>query len=578
MLKLPIHKITELEGKISLTEWEKKISEYKETSDTKKHKKWTTLIHNGPVFPKEYKPLPNNIKVKYNGKKVDLDNTDIDNKFNLTAEESSILLLGLVKRFKVDSPSEMPEYAKKNFMKDWKKILGKDHVIKDLNKVDLSMIEEYLEEKKQSKKNMTKEEKKQEIDDKNDVNKLYGYALYDGYKVATKSSIEPPIAFFSSAELKHYNKDNDKDSNYLSGKLKKRILPTDVIINGSSIPECFFKGKPCNWGEVKKDTFIEWFASWRDPVTGDFKYTVIQRSKSILVSSRDQDKFETARELKKKIEKIRKKYMVDLHSNDKNLKLKALATYFLDAFSIRPGGSKKEEQEEGGVGLAELSCGNVILKNKPFIKLDFTGKSGVSYKKNKEVDPYVYDILHKICSKNDCEKLIFPISINDLNSNYLGSMIEGLTAKSFRTWKACTTFENELNKNKITISDQTHDKQFSFNIANIAVGEALNHKAEYEEKDMIKLKNKTEELEQKLENATTEKQTEKAQLALDKHVHKVEQKQSKINTGTSKGNYIDPRITISWAKKTQTPIEKLYTPAIRSKFVWAMDTKSDWKF
>ena len=65
---------------------------------------------------------------------------------------------------------------------------------------------------------------------------------------------------------------------------------------------------------------------------------------------------------------------------------------------------------------------------------------------------------------------------------------------------------------------------------------------------------------------------------MDKHVHKVEQKQSKINTGTSKGNYIDPRISISWAKKTQTPIEKLYTPAIRSKFIWAMDTKSDWKF
>ena len=578
MSKLPTHKIKELEGTITLSEWEKKISKYKEQSDSKKHKKWTTLIHNGPVFPKEYKPLPSGIKVLYNGKKVDLDKNDTNNNFNLTAEETSILLLGLVKRFKVDSPGEMPEYAKENFMKDWKKILGKNHVIKDLDKVDLIMIDEYLEEKKQNKKKLTKEEKKEDLEGKNDVNKLYGFALYDGYKVAVKSSIEPPIAFFSSAELKHYNKNNDNDSNYLSGKIKKRILPEDVIINGSSIPECFFKGNPCKWGEVKKDSSIEWFASWRDPVTGDFKYTVIQRSKSVLVSSRDQDKFETARKLKKKIDAIRKKYSVDLRSTDKNIKLKALATYFLDSFSIRPGGSKKEEQEEGGVGLAELTCKNVIIKEKPFIKLDFTGKSGVSYNKKKQIDPYVYDILNKICSKGESDKLIFPISINDLNSNYLGEMIEGLTAKSFRTWKACITFENELNKNKIDISDQTHDKQFSFNIANIAVGEALNHKVEYEEKDMIKLKNKTEELEQKLENANSEKQTEKAQISLDKHLQKVEQKQSKINTGTSKGNYIDPRIAISWAKKTQTPIEKLYTPAIRSKFIWAMDTKSDWKF
>ena len=578
MSKLPTHKIEELEGIISLAEWEKKISKYKEQSETKKHKKWSTLIHNGPVFPGEYKPLPKGVKVIYNGKKVDLDNNDIKNDFNLTEEEASILLLGLVKRFKVDSPKEMPEYAKKNFMKDWKKILGKDHIIKDLDKVDLSMIDEHLEEKKIEKKKISKEEKNQELEGKNDVNKLYGFALYDGYKVAVKSSVEPPIAFFSSAELKHYNKDNNKDSKYLSGKLKKRIMPEDVIINGSSIPECFFKGKPCKWGEVKKDTSIEWFASWRDPVTGDFKYTVIQRSKSILVSSRDKDKFEIARKLKKKIEAIRKKYTVDLHSDDKNLKIKALATYFLDKFSIRPGGNKKEEQEEGGVGLAELTCENITFQDKPSVELDFTGKSGVTYKKNKEIDPYVYDVLYKICSKGKSDKLIFDISINDLNSNYLGEMIEGLTAKSFRTWKACTTFENELNRNKIDVSDKTHDKQFAFNVSNIAVGEALNHKAEYEEKDMLKMKNKTEELERKIEKANTEKQIEKAQLALDKHVHKVEQKQSKINTGTSKGNYIDPRISISWAKKTQTPIEKLYTPAIRSKFIWAMDTKSDWKF
>ena len=119
MSNLPIHKIKELEGKITLSEWEKKISEYKDLSDTKKHKKWSTLIHNGPVFPKEYKPLPSGIKIIYNGKRVDLDKNDIDNKFNLSAEEASVLLLGLVKRFKVDSPSEMPEYAKENFMKDW---------------------------------------------------------------------------------------------------------------------------------------------------------------------------------------------------------------------------------------------------------------------------------------------------------------------------------------------------------------------------------------------------------------------------------------------------------------------------
>lgn len=34
--------------------------------------RWKTLSHNGVVFPPPYKPLPSNIKLKYDGKPVDL--------------------------------------------------------------------------------------------------------------------------------------------------------------------------------------------------------------------------------------------------------------------------------------------------------------------------------------------------------------------------------------------------------------------------------------------------------------------------------------------------------------------------
>lgn len=48
--------------------------------------------------------------------------------------------------------------------------------------------------------------------------------------------------------------------------------------------------------------------------------------------------------------------------------------------------------------------------------------------------------------------------------------------------------------------------------------------------------------------------------------------------GTSKINYIDPRITSSWAKLHDVPIERMFTRALREKFKWAMGADESWKF
>lgn len=51
-----------------------------------------------------------------------------------------------------------------------------------------------------------------------------------------------------------------------------------------------------------------------------------------------------------------------------------------------------------------------------------------------------------------------------------------------------------------------------------------------------------------------------------------------IALGTSKTNYNDPRITVSWCKRIELPIEKVFTVVLLDKFKWAMCTLSDWKF
>lgn len=44
-------------------------------------------------------------------------------------------------------------------------------------------------------------------------------------------------------------------------------------------------------------------------------------------------------------------------------------------------------------------------------------------------------------------------------------------------------------------------------------------------------------------------------------------------------NYIDPRLSVVFAKKFEVPIEKLFSSALRQKFQWAIEsTELDWEF
>jgi DNA topoisomerase-1 len=48
--------------------------------------------------------------------------------------------------------------------------------------------------------------------------------------------------------------------------------------------------------------------------------------------------------------------------------------------------------------------------------------------------------------------------------------------------------------------------------------------------------------------------------------------------GTSKINYIDPRISASWCDKHNVPLEKIFNRSLREKFKWAMDADKDYVF
>ncbi|KAF8844388.1 DNA topoisomerase I [Paxillus ammoniavirescens] len=51
-----------------------------------------------------------------------------------------------------------------------------------------------------------------------------------------------------------------------------------------------------------------------------------------------------------------------------------------------------------------------------------------------------------------------------------------------------------------------------------------------------------------------------------------------VALGTSKINYLDPRITAAWCKTYDVPIEKIFSKTLLTKFPWAMEVDEDWKF
>jgi len=51
-----------------------------------------------------------------------------------------------------------------------------------------------------------------------------------------------------------------------------------------------------------------------------------------------------------------------------------------------------------------------------------------------------------------------------------------------------------------------------------------------------------------------------------------------VSLGTSKVNYIDPRIVTAWCKRYEVPIEKVFAKTLINKFPWALDVDPAYRF
>lgn len=524
---------------------------------------WTVLKHNGPMFPLEY--IPHKIPVIINNKEIILPEL---------AEEYASMFAKYI-----GTPYMESSIFKKNFWKDFKPSLGNISVT-TLDEIDFSPIKKYLDNEKDKKTELTKEEKERIKVKQNELDEPYKSCIIDGVQQKVGNyKIEPPGIFIG------------RGTHPKIGRIKKRITPKDVIINldnEAPIPKANVSG---DWKEVIHDRTVIWLATWKEEITGKNKY-VFTSLDSFFKSKSDESKFDLARQLKRKANTIREKYELDLL--DENTKTKQLATalYFIDHLALRVGGKKDSKEEADTVGVTSLRVEHLTLLEDNTIKLDFLGKDSVRYCRKVNVITNVYKNLEEFIKNKTKKEDLFDLIASSSLNDYLNSFMEGLTAKVWRTYNASTVFQKELDKikeEKIAEIDSNEKLNFlisMFNQANTAVALLCNHQKNVSktlDDQVDKIDKMIKELKKKKAKYQDSKNKEKAEkvdtkIKLYKLRKDTKLKMKNVSLSTSKNNYIDPRIIFSFINKFDIPADKLFTQQLIDRFKWASAVNKDFKF
>lgn len=516
-------------------------------------KRWTKMCHNGPMFPDEY--IPHKIPVIFKNEKIILPSE---------AEEFATIYSKYI-----DSEYIKNKKFNKNFWHDWKVYLQQNNITKitSLEDCDFSLIKKHVLEEKEKKLLLSSDEKQKLLAGRKKQEEPFLFATIDGKKEKIGNfRIEPPGIFIG------------RGCHPLLGSIKPRLSPKDIILNLSEdapIPNSSMGNK---WGEIIHNPYVDWLASYPDNITGKTKYIWLGASSSWKMEN-DQDKFDLARKLKKKIREIRTNY--NLLLTDKLLKNRQLGTciYFIDFLALRVGNEKGEEEADT-VGITSLRVEHISFMEDSHIKLDFLGKDSVRYVKVIKIDELVYNnLINMTKNKSKTTEIFDEVSTTDINK-YLQSLMDDLTAKVFRTYNASDLFNKELNNTQIKESMKEDDK-FNyllnvFNQANIKVAMLCNHQKNVQKNFKEQITKLDQEIDQVKEDKSKETSKKKV-LKLNNKLKKLKAKKElklelkNISLGTSKINYIDPRITIAWIKKHEFPVEKIFSETLRDKFRWAFE-------
>ena len=548
--------------------------------------KWKTLQHNGILFPPAYEA--HGIKIKIKGENVDLD---------LNQEE---MIYQWAK--KKDTSYTQDKIFQKNFTGDFAKTLPSKFKSISYQDIDFSHAYKIVDKEKDLREMMTKEEKKalaikrKELREK--LVQKYGKAMMDGKEVDVANYMaEPPGIFIGRGD------------HPLRGRWKPRVTAKDVTLNlgkEAKIPEG-------NWGKIVHDNDSMWLAGWTDYLTEKRKYVWLADTAG-LKQDRDKAKYEKAVKLSKEIEKIKDRIVKDMKNKDPKISRIATVCYLIYRTAMRVG-DEKDPDEADTVGATTLRKEHINITDNA-IEFDFLGKDSVRWKETVKAEgndkQFQENLKRLIQNKKPKDEIFEDITSRHVNA-YYSSIVNGLTAKVFRTYLATTVVKNYLKEHDNMKGKTPNEKLYHAKLANLEAAIMCNHKRTipktFEEalenkretlkninkeqpwKKTLDVLKKAESLEEKTEaqkkikakkikalNEQIKKQkekhkerTEKLQLQID-----LSEKTKDYNLGTSLRNYIDPRIFKAWTDDVGVEWEKLYTAALQKKFLWVQNEKVSW--
>ncbi len=549
--------------------------------------KWKKLEHNGILFPPDFETKK--IKIKIKGENVDLD---------INQEE---MVYQWAK--KKDTPYVQDKVFQKNFLADFANTFGSKYKKLELEDVDFKNAFKVVDKEKDAKELLTKEEKKalaaKRKELREEMKEKFGKGKMDGNEVEIANYMaEPPGIFIGRGE------------HPLRGKWKPKVTSKDVTLNlgkEAKVP----KG---DWGKIVHDQDSMWMASWTDYLTQKRKYVWLADTAGIK-QDRDKAKYDKAKKLAQEIETVKTKIVKDMESKDAKIRRISTVCWLIYRTAMRVG-DEKDPDEADTVGATTLRKEHVELTSDA-IKFDFLGKDSVRWQETVPAvgnDKQFHANLKELTAKiKPTDEIFGNLTSRDVNE-YYKTVVNGLTAKVFRTFSASTVVSKYLNENGDVKTKSAMEKLYHAKLANLEAAIMCNHKRTIpktfeqslqKKRDTLKVaqkatpwkkneetlkkvestKTKTDAQEKKRKERITKikqmikksktkqkERVEKLQLQLD-----LTEKTRDYNLGTSLRNYIDPRIFKSWTDEVTADWEKLYTSALQKKFLWVKSENESWK-
>ena len=546
--------------------------------------KWQTLQHNGILFPPAYEAQGIEITVK--GQNVTLD---------LTQEE---MVYQWAK--KKDTPYAQDKVFRKNFTADFVKTLGPEFKKTSYEDIDFSNAYKIVDKEKDLKERMTKDDRKSIAVKRKELREKlktdYGIAIMDGKEVEVGNYMaEPPGIFIG------------RGAHPLRGKWKPPVTQEHVTLNlgkEAKVPEG-------NWKKIVHDADSMWLASWTDFLTQKTKYVWFADSAG-LKQDRDREKYEKAVKLANEIETIKDKMVSDM--NDSKKSNIATACYLIYRTAMRVG-DEKDPDEADTVGATTLRKEHITI-TPDTIEFDFLGKDSVRWQETITAeghDMQFHKNLEKLIKNKKPKDEVFDGITSRHVNKYFSEIVEGLSAKVFRTYLATTKVKNYLVKLDNIVKKTANEKLYHAKMANLEAAKMCNHKRTIpktykqilqKKKDILrnavkhqpskKAQDILKDIKSSKPKTATQKRNRvkrmkklKAQIKSQKSKHKdkveklklhidLSEKTKDYNLGTSLRNYIDPRVIKAWTDETGVEWEKLYTSALQKKFLWVKEEKVDW--